>query len=174
MQCYFNWPAKYRAIGVASNHSRVNMTRPNKNSAPCTICAKPIQRGFTLIEMVLVVVLIGILASIAYPSYSDYLRSSRRADASSVLLESSQYMERYFTETNTYVGATLPTTQTPKDGAIKFYNITFATGQPTASTYTLQATPINTQSSDPCGTLSLTQSGVKSTTGSTVAKCWKQ
>ena len=59
-------------------------------------------RGFTLMELMIVVAIIGILAGIAYPTYQDSVRKSRRADAEAVLLELAQWMERFYTENNRY------------------------------------------------------------------------
>jgi type IV pilus assembly protein PilE len=61
-------------------------------------------RGFTLIEMMITVAIIGILASIAYPAYQDYVRRAARADAKAVLMETAQFMERHFTTNNAYTG----------------------------------------------------------------------
>ena len=55
-------------------------------------------QGFTLIELMIVVAVIGILASIAYPSYREYVAKSRRAEAKTVLLSAQQWMERFYTE----------------------------------------------------------------------------
>jgi type IV pilus assembly protein PilE len=55
-------------------------------------------KGFTLTEIMIVVAIIGIIAAIAYPSYQDSVRKSRRADARAVLLEAAQFMERRYTE----------------------------------------------------------------------------
>ena len=80
-------------------------------------------RGFTLMELMIVVAIIGILAGIAYPTYQDSVRKSRRADAEAVLLELAQWMERFYTENNRYdqtragVAVVLPFAQSPKEGS---------------------------------------------------------
>ncbi|MEW6132410.1 MAG: type IV pilin protein [Pseudomonadota bacterium] len=130
--------------------------------------------GFSLIELMAVIVIIGILAAIAYPNYQDYVRATRRAAAAADLMENAQFLERYYTENYTYVGATLPITESPKDGSNKFYDLSFASGMPTATTYTIRAVPKNAMSGDTCGTLTLTHTGVKGVGGSTVDFCWKQ
>lgn len=60
------------------------------------------QRGFTLIELMVVVALIAILAAIAYPSYTQYVQRGRRSEARTALLNLMQQEERYFTQHNTY------------------------------------------------------------------------
>ena len=59
-------------------------------------------RGFTLVELLIVVAIIGILAAIVYPSYQDSVRKSRRADAKAVMAEAAQFMERFYTENFCY------------------------------------------------------------------------
>ena len=80
------------------------------------------QQGFTLIELMVTVAIVGILAAIAYPSYQSSVIKSRRADAEGVLLGLANAMERHFTESNTYLGA--GTTDT---GAPSIYSIPTAT-----------------------------------------------
>ena len=130
------------------------------------------QGGFTLIEVMIVVVIIAILASIAYPAYQEQVRKSRRADAEGTLLQAAQWMERFFTQNNTYVGAVLPASyaQSPQQGT-PAYNIAFPAA-PAANTYTLQAVPTGPQVGDRCGTLTVDQAGQK---GSALAvqECWQ-
>lgn len=124
-------------------------------------------KGFTLIELMIVMVIIGIITAIAYPSYLNHLQKSRRVDAQTALLELAQYMERYYTTNGTYVGAVLPFTASPKDDATKYYNLS-VTGL-AANAYTLSGAPTSSQTTDSCGTLTLSQTGAKTPT---TAGCW--
>jgi type IV pilus assembly protein PilE len=140
---------------------------------------KNLSQGFTLIEMMIVVAIAGILAAVAYNSYTGYVTRGNRAEAKSAMYENAQFLERNFTLANRYdkntTGAdiTLPITQTPVAGAAK-YTITHAAFDSSAvdTTYTLIATPaVN----DGCGNLTLNQAGVKGLAGTyskTVADCW--
>ena len=127
--------------------------------------------GFTLIELMITVAIVGILASIAYPTYQDSVMKSRRVDAQGALLVYANTMERYFTVNNTYVDA-------PTNSGTTYYDITISTNPAvTASTYTLNATPKGVQLNDKCGTLTLTHTGFKcpsdnSTCASNTTGCW--
>lgn len=137
---------------------------------------KHLNKGFTLIEMMITVTIIGILSSIAYPSYISYINEAHRADAKAILMQSAQDMERVYTANNSYSSGTLSQSVSPVSGTA-LYNIVFATGQPTASTYTILASPItgSAAENDPCGTLSINQLGVKTVTGSaSVSDCWNK
>ena len=130
------------------------------------------QPGFTLIELMVTVAIVGILAGIAYPSYQSSVMKSRRADTEGVLLGLANAMERHFTESNTYLGMGTPDTGAPSIYSIPtatatYYTITISAA--TASSYTLSAAPTGAQSNDSCGTLTLTHTGVKSPTTS---GCW--
>jgi type IV pilus assembly protein PilE len=146
------------------------------------------QNGFTLIELMIVVMIVGILAAIAYPSYQNSVTKSRRADAKSALLELSNWMERYYTAKGCYsvpdangncttTAPTLPFTVTPKSGKAN-YNLTVDVTKPTTSGFTLTATPIipsgSSVSPDPtCDALTLDNTGAKTENGTgTVADCW--
>lgn len=126
--------------------------------------------GFSLIELMIAVAVISILASIALPSYQDYVRRAARSEAKAIMLETAQYMERYFSTNNSYLNAALTSSVSPKgaSGSAVRYNITFSV-TPTATAYTIQAAPVNGQSSDSCGTLTITQTGARTPTTSS---CW--
>lgn len=138
------------------------------------------RRGFTLIELMITIAIVGILSAIAYPSYQDYVRKARRADAQTGLLELVQFMERLYTGNGTYLvggnSPTLPFTESPKDGATKYYDLGFtADPSPTATTYVLEAVPKGAMAGDACGSLRIANTGVKSRTGSLVLeRCWPQ
>ena len=127
-------------------------------------------RGFTILELLVVFVIIGIVSAIALPAYFSQARKSYRAEVKAIMMETAQFMERYYTTNKTYVGASPLSAVSPKGASAtaKKYDISWSV-TPTASAYTLQAVPANSQASDTCGTLTLSQSGVQ--TPST-ANCW--
>jgi len=138
------------------------------------------EKGFTLIELMIVVAIIGVLAGIAYPSYQDSVLKSRRRDAEGVLLGFANAMERYYTETSAYTDAAgtsgspedtgtprIYSIKSPIDGNDKYYDLTISAA--TANTYTIRATPFGGQANDSCGNLELTHTGVKTPATS---GCW--
>lgn len=123
-------------------------------------------RGFSLIELMVVVAIIGILASIAYPNYRDHMRKTRRTAGESCMTAVAQQLERYFTTNLTYVGA-VANTGICEPRALEAYNITV--GGLGAKAYTISAAPIGPQAGDSCGTLTLNQAGTKSPS---TPGCW--
>jgi type IV pilus assembly protein PilE len=131
------------------------------------IAVKRRHQGFTLIELMIVVVIVGILAAIAYPSYSAYVERARRADGKSALLDAAQRLERCHTQTNTYVGCAFPAVS--PDG---HYAIAATVQDPME--FALTATPQGVQLGSLCGTYVLTSNGARTVDPdpSLAERCW--
>jgi len=118
---------------------------------------------------------IAILAAIALPSYQNSVVNSRRGTAAACLTEMAQFMERYYTTRQTYVGAALPLRSECRDDLAPFYTIALV-GTPDATSYLLRATPQGVQATRDtrCGALSVNQLGTRtfSVATASVRECW--
>jgi type IV pilus assembly protein PilE len=164
----------------------------NRYLAARTQGSFPGSKGFTLIELVVAMVIVGILAAIAIPAYSSYVAKSHRTDAKTALLDMASLEERFFSTNNSY-------SQTPSDlgytGAVPFpvgsgyYNITVLTAvaatppagltNGTPATYTITASAVGNQATgDPsCATFTINSAGQQGATGTdpqAATDCWQQ
>lgn len=154
------------------------MTR-TASSASCRRTPPSKVRGFTLIELMVTVAIVGILVGIAYPAYTDSVRKSRRAQAKADLAELAQRAERWYTVNNSYAGFfesvktdNLDFSPRNKPRAEAFYVITRDGGADTAvNTFTLTATAQGDQAKDGCKDLTMDGTGRRGTSSSRT-DCW--
>lgn len=128
------------------------------------------QGGFTLIELMIAVAIVGILAAIAYPAYTSQVMKTQRSDAKSSLLEAAHNLERCYTEYNAYDNGGCPAVPGTSDEG--YYTITAAT---TANTFTLTANPASgvVVNDTECDKFTLTNTGAQGITGTgTSTQCW--
>lgn len=139
--------------------------------------------GFTLIELMITVAIVGILSAIAYPSYRESIAKGRRAKLTTQMLAAQQFMERWYSENYDYSKNTATTSvndadqfpkrfaKVPPEGD-QYYTLTVI--DLTATTYTLKAVPEGGMTGDKCGNFTLDQNGKKGVTGTaTVETCWR-
>ena len=134
------------------------------------------ENGFTLIELMIVVAVVGILAVIAYPSYNQYVTRSNRSVAASFMLSVANKQEQYMLDARQYASALSTLNLAPPAEVSKNYAITVvANNAATPPSYTITATPTGAQLSNDknCANLTLDQTGAKGISGTgSVAACW--
>lgn len=153
---------------------------------------QPRTTGFTLIELMITVAIVGILAAVAFPSYQNQIQKGKRAEGKAALLNSASKMERYYSDNNFFPsnsascgGGTTSALALAAAGIPVFsgesttknaydITVTFAlgAGSACAQVYTLTATPKNWTDAT-CGNLSITNTATKGNTGTgAVQDCW--
>lgn len=126
--------------------------------------------GFTLVELMIVVVIIAILAAIALPSYKKYIVTSHRTEVQSAMLSLAQYLESKYNSSFSYPAASdIPASLTAPPNISTFYTISVNTTEG-SQTYTITATPKSTQNDSLCGTLTLKEDGEKTPK---ISGCWR-
>ena len=145
--------------------------------------------GFSLIELMVTVVIIGVLSAIAFPSYLDYVRKGKRAEGKAAVLSAAQALERYMTANNTYttdLTASGYKAYSGESAATSAYTLAVAAGSTgtIATSYTVTATAVagwgknssapSVQDDQGCGQLRINQTGAKSVQGGSmsVTDCW--
>lgn len=135
-------------------------------------------RGFTLVEVMMVMVLIGIVAGLAYPAYTSHIVNARRGDAHALMLAAAVKQEQYYAQRGLYT-SDMRELGYPADPAVSakgFYRID-ATLSGGGQGYTLTATRVGVQTGDSsCGDLTLSHTGIKSAVNNSDATpqttCW--
>lgn len=127
-------------------------------------------QGFNLIELMIVLIILGIITSIAIPSYEDFVINTRREDAKAALYEVASQLEQYYAgNNNSYTGYSIGSLSS---STAEYYEISEESN--TGTTYRLQAVPRSAQSKDAdCGTLFLDHTGQRSASGPKGIHCWE-
>ena len=142
-------------------------------------------KGFTLVELMVVVAIAAILTMIALPSYQAYVLKSHRTAAINAILDLASREARYYTTNNAYTGSLTalgysadPMPITMGTGGTAYYNLSVASVTAATTTtpadFTLNAAPVGNQVNDTCGTYTYTSLGIKGISSGTLADCWKQ
>jgi len=146
---------------------------------------KSVQRGVTLLELMIVLAIVAIIASFAYPSYTQYIVSTKRTAATSTLLQVADRQQQFFMDNKRYaadltnLGFSANPLFVSDDGSPAAAGdndavYVFGLANVTATTYTAMAAPLAAQleRDTECGTMVLNQAGARSVTG-TADDCWK-
>lgn len=138
---------------------------------------KKFNSGFTLVELMVVVLIVGIISAVAIPSYMDMIRASNRTDAKTVINDVAHRLQRCFTAYSSYidVNCAVAGSITRGNNIVSEKGYYTVTGVLAAARFGLTAVPVagKSQSKDSkCKTLELDEAGVRGATGSNSTECW--
>ena len=137
------------------------------------------QAGFSLVELLVVLVIMGVLSALALPGYSRYVQRGNRTEVMAALLEAQHFMERYYSANGQYLSPAnavpmLPQRlqRIPLQGTVRYQ---LSVREATANSYLLQAVPEGSMADDVCGSLTINQTGLRGVLNSTnsVSECWR-
>lgn len=131
--------------------------------------------GFTLIELMVTLAIVGILAAVAYPSYTSHVVRSNRSAVQSFMLGVANKQEQYLLDARTYASALSTLYSTVPEDVSKHYTVSIGGVTTSPPAYVITATPTGNQGTadSQCGTLTLNQAGTKTHSGAgTANECW--
>lgn len=160
--------SEYSEMTTATNSLRMLKNHSNLRS------------GFSLLEVLIAITIVGLLAAISYPSFQNSLIKTRRAEGKTALLDLQQRMERFFLDRNSYTTATIGSGNSSTDVLSSNltengrYTLQISATSNTPPSYTIQAVPQAPQNADTeCGTFTLNSQGVRGITGAgQISSCW--
>jgi len=141
-------------------------------------CQRYRHAGFSLVELLVVLVIMGVLSAVALPAYTRYVQRGHRTEAMAALLESQHFMERYYSANGQYLSPanavpSLPQRLQgiPSQGTVRYQ---LSVSEATLNSYVLQAVPKGSMTGDVCGSLTINQAGLRGVSSTrSVAECWR-
>jgi type IV pilus assembly protein PilE len=137
------------------------------------------QAGFSLVELLVVLVIMGVLSALALPGYTRYVQRGNRTEVMVALLEAQHFMERYYSVNGQYLSPANAVPMLPQrlqgipsQGTVRYQ---LSVREATANSYLLQAVPEGSMAGDVCGSLTINQTGLRGVLNSThsVSECWR-
>ena len=137
------------------------------------------QAGFSLVELLVVLVIMGVLSALALPGYTRYVQRGNRTEVMAALLEAQHFMERYYSANGQYLSPANAVPMLPQrlqgipsQGTVRYQ---LSVREATANSYLLQAVPEGSMAGDVCGSLTINQTGLRGVLNSTnsVSECWR-